>query len=777
MRQFITHALTSLCRKPVRRKGARRIIESQALEHRRLLSAAGTPDVNYGENGLQTVSPAGHSRYWSPEGDIAVFPNGDVAGLAEFDSGTASASFVFLRGIDGAPKSEFGTAGFVNIDTLGYSYNPESIAVQPDGKILVGGSSGAQHFGTGTVAQTGDFAIMRLNANGSLDTDFGAGGIRVFDVDRNDFGLKSLYVKANGRILAAGTSQLFTSERYIALMQLSADGDIDTTFGDTPNQGFNLAGYNDNAEQLVFDTTYNRIVVASTKTLVGRNDAEFAIHQFFDNGFEDLLFGGGDAVVSFGDTSVEDVTESITLSGGWIYIAGYRYSLNNPFESFSEDVVARVSRGPGHPVIQAGLWDEQFGGGDGYLQVQQTGLSLLDAPGGGSYLAGETGRWDDESPQWAFGISRYDIHGSPVASFGTSGIGKRSSPGSTSSGMTSRLLRDGSGHLVFARDISEIERFQLNIARFHESGNIAPAVELSGAVSFTEGNLPTILAPGATVTDNDSQNFAGGNIIARISANAQSGDRLSIRNQGTASGKINTSGNGVFFGKIQLGTFSGGTGAASLVIRLNANATPGRVRALLRNLQFSSASDDPKALRRTVRITVNDGDGGTSSPDLKFVNVIPVNDAPVISGVGPSVSYTRLNPPAKLLSGATALADPDSPDFNGGTLAVALVLNGQSTDVLSIVAGGTGVSAVSIMGTRVRVGGITVGTFSGGKNSSALSITLNASATRDRVQTLLRAIGFSNASATASTLRRRVLLTLSDGDGQQTTLYKLVNVL
>ena len=252
---------------------------------------------------------------------------------------------------------------------------------------------------------------------------------------------------------------------------------------------------------------------------------------------------------------------------------------------------------------------------------------------------------------------------------------------------------------------------------------------------------------------------------------------LSIRNQGTASGQINVSGRDVFIGTIRLGTFSGGTDGTSLVIRLNGNATPARVRVLLRRLQFSSTSDDPGALRRTVRLAVNDGDGGTSQADFKFVNVVPVNDAPRITNYGPSVKHTRRGPSVRLLSSSTTLADPDSQDFSGGVLTVAITRNGHSSDVMAVRAGGTGASAVSISGTEVRVGGVTIGTFSGGRNNVALSVVFNSNSTRERVQTLLRAIGFHNSSATASTLQRRVQLTLSDRDGLQTALTKLINIL
>ena len=69
----------------------------------------------------------------------------------------------------------------------------------------------------------------------------------------------------------------------------------------------------------------------------------------------------------------------------------------------------------------------------------------------------------------------------------------------------------------------------------------APPVigSFGGAVSYTENALPTRVAPAATVTDSDSPNFANGRLVARLTANAQSTDRLSI----LTLGKVSTSGN------------------------------------------------------------------------------------------------------------------------------------------------------------------------------------------------------------------------------------------
>ena len=59
----------------------------------------------------------------------------------------------------------FGTGGF-NTTDFGNDDRPNAIAIQPDGKIVIAGSTGGA---------TSDFAIARYNANGTLDTSFGGG--------------------------------------------------------------------------------------------------------------------------------------------------------------------------------------------------------------------------------------------------------------------------------------------------------------------------------------------------------------------------------------------------------------------------------------------------------------------------------------------------------------------------------------------------------------------------------------------------------------------------
>jgi uncharacterized delta-60 repeat protein len=98
-----------------------------------------------------------------------------------------------------------------------------SLAVQPDGKVLVGGWFS---FFNGTALNR----IARLNADGTLDTAFNPG--RGFDG-----GVNSIALQADGKVLVGGGFSSFdgTARNYIA--RLNADGTLDATF--TPGTGFN----------------------------------------------------------------------------------------------------------------------------------------------------------------------------------------------------------------------------------------------------------------------------------------------------------------------------------------------------------------------------------------------------------------------------------------------------------------------------------------------------------------------------------------------------------
>ncbi|MDX8129561.1 cadherin-like domain-containing protein [Methylomonas sp. OY6] len=192
--------------------------------------------------------------------------------------------------------------------------------------------------------------------------------------------------------------------------------------------------------------------------------------------------------------------------------------------------------------------------------------------------------------------------------------------------------------------------------------NDAPVLSFAtGSVSYPENAGAVILAPTATVTDADSTDFNGGQLVVSFSANGQAEDRLAIRNQGTASGQIGVSGSNVSYGGVVMGTFTGGTdGTTPLVISFNSNASVAAAQALGRNITYQNVSDAPSNLVRTLQGYLTDGDGGTSNVVSGTLSIIASNDAPVVT----SASLTLSEGQTVTLSAANVgVTDPDNNSF------------------------------------------------------------------------------------------------------------------
>ncbi|MFM7739124.1 MAG: delta-60 repeat domain-containing protein, partial [Planctomycetota bacterium] len=116
---------------------------------------------------------------------------------------------------DGSLDTSFGTGGKVTTpvgtsDDFGFS-----VTLQPDGKIVVAG----QAWG----GSSWDFALVRYNADGSLDTTFGTAGKVTTPVGTgSDYGF-SVTIQPDGKIVLAGSAYMDYDADF-ALVRYTADG-------------------------------------------------------------------------------------------------------------------------------------------------------------------------------------------------------------------------------------------------------------------------------------------------------------------------------------------------------------------------------------------------------------------------------------------------------------------------------------------------------------------------------------------------------------------------
>ena len=119
---------------------------------------------------------------------------------------------------DGSLDETFGVGGklITNITSNTVDY-PEALALQPDGKLVAAGFTGNG---------TNGFALVRYNADGSLDTSFGVGGKVTTDIGSSDASAHALLLQPNGKLVAAGNSN-----GNFALVRYNPDGSLDGGFG------------------------------------------------------------------------------------------------------------------------------------------------------------------------------------------------------------------------------------------------------------------------------------------------------------------------------------------------------------------------------------------------------------------------------------------------------------------------------------------------------------------------------------------------------------------
>lgn len=216
-----------------------------------------------------------------------------------------------------------------------------------------------------------------------------------------------------------------------------------------------------------------------------------------------------------------------------------------------------------------------------------------------------------------------------------------------------------------------------------------------------------------------------------ITANANSNDTLSIRNQGTADGQIGVSGSNVTFGGSTIGTITGGAGATPLVVTFSSNATLTAIQALQDDITFQSTVDPsittgPEFADRTFQSVVTDGNGNASQPATRLIDVLTATGTLTISNSAPHI----------INSGITFTAAQNQ-DLTGVTLTVSLS-GATARDHLGIQQG----SAINLSSNQILFNGTAIGTFTGGTGTTPLIITLNSSATVAEAQQLAQSITF-----------------------------------
>jgi uncharacterized delta-60 repeat protein len=212
----------------------------------------------------------------------------------------------------GRRDTEFGDWGEVLLRPLGASAGASAIAVDEAGRVWVAGYTFRPQ-----ESQT-DAVVLRILPDGSLDSDFADGGVRVIDVGNTSDGANALSIDSQGRALLAGYRYLDLSIESV-LARVLRDGSLDPDFADAGIRVINAR--NDLDELVAIAEDEQGRIVAAGRSHVGYSDrSQVLVVRVLPQGTLDPAFGdGGIALVTVGSYGFDEGT-SLVLADERIYV-------------------------------------------------------------------------------------------------------------------------------------------------------------------------------------------------------------------------------------------------------------------------------------------------------------------------------------------------------------------------------------------------------------------------------------------------------------------------
>lgn len=278
------------------------------------LNKNGSLDNAFGDNGMMMIDFSGYADAakcvaLTIEGKIV------VAGSAQDQNGEAALALIQLNS-NGSLNAGFGKSGKVAVN-LSEPSEATSIAVQKDGKIVVGGY---------IYTNNSDFLLLRFKQDGTPDKSFGKKGIVTQDFNQGSDMVASIAIQKDGKILAGGEGNL-----TFPLVRYNANGQQDRGFGRGGEVVVNKK------KNPAFSTRYIRGISIQNdgKIVVGGEFGKlvrktFGVARINDNGTVDNSFGNEGMVTTDFGFYAAGVNSIALQSNGKIIAGGMVRKTANP---------------------------------------------------------------------------------------------------------------------------------------------------------------------------------------------------------------------------------------------------------------------------------------------------------------------------------------------------------------------------------------------------------------------------------------------------------------
>ena len=516
-------------------------------------------------NGTYVVAASVNSAAPSPSSSMS-----DVA-LARFDS-TGHLDYSFANG----------GRSIVAVGPLQDSIS--SALIQPDGKVLVAGSSNSGTVNSAGSPTNNDFYIARFNADGSLDTSFDADGKVVTALSGGNDSLRDMQLQADGKIVVAGSARVSGNSDFV-VVRYNADGSLDT--------GFGTGGSVTTAVGSGADTIRGINIQGDGKILAvgGASDSNFmqqvAVARYNANGTLDTGFGTGGKLIP--------ATGLFGQIYGVRFLADGKFLVTGTSDNTATSSVALAR------YNADGTSDNSFGtNGMVTTAVVPQGSGALGGvrvqPDGKIVVAGYTVAADDPTGgEWDLALVRYNTDGSLDTSFGVGGkvvtdIGHEPLYSGSDDAVYDFVIEpDGKITVVGQAFDGPAHGYDLVLARYNADGTLDTNFGGNVPTFYAVGDQPVVLDHTIALGDVqlDRAGYDGSSLTLARQGGANAQDVFSASEGGSLSAL--TQGADLVVNGVTIGMVTA-NGGGQLVLNFNGDVNHGLVNAVLHQIAFSTSA-------------------------------------------------------------------------------------------------------------------------------------------------------------------------------------------
>jgi uncharacterized delta-60 repeat protein len=207
---------------------------------------------------------------------------------------------------EGLRDSTFGTNGFLTTSMGPADDNAWGIALQSDMKIVVVGTSYNNY------TNKDDFAVIRYQSNGSIDSSFGINGKVILSFGPYCYDeFQSVLIQPDGKLVLNGASCAGSDSSGSAIVRLNIDGSMDTTFG---NGGIVVSTH------MIFP--WAAAIQNDGKIVQGGGNTGFTLMRYNPDGTLDRTFGNNGLVLTIFDSLYNSGIFSLSIQTNGKIVAG-----------------------------------------------------------------------------------------------------------------------------------------------------------------------------------------------------------------------------------------------------------------------------------------------------------------------------------------------------------------------------------------------------------------------------------------------------------------------